>query len=234
MDKYHENKNTGYTGIGNFYIERQPKNPPVLAAVKRKSDNFIAVTNEINLKNGQLIKANKQANTEKKAAAQDAMVGLVCRIKDNLNSIATDESPDAGLEKLTGISDSDFAGMRDTEQKDYALQIHDAAVANEAALVDYGVDVALIAQLKTLIDAFASMIGKREDTTPNTSSIRKAMYALFPKADKALKALDKAMRSYEEIDPEYYDEYLKLRPVRAYGIRHRPKPTDKTQPAVAK
>ena len=120
--------------------------------------------------------------------------------------------------------------MRDTEQADYALQIHDAAVANAAALVDYGVDDAMIAQMKTLIDTFVSMIGKREESTPNTSAMRKALYALFPKADAALKALDKAMHSYETTDPEYFDEYLLLRPVREYGIRHRhpPQPTAST------
>jgi hypothetical protein len=234
MDKRHEDKKTGYTGIKNFYIDRQPKTLPILPAVLRKVAAFNDIVTTIDVKNGQLIKAIKEAKTEKKADAQDAMVNIVCRVKENLNSIATDESPDMALEKLTAISDSDFAAMRDTEQKDYALQIHGAAVANAAALIDYGVDAALLTHMKAAIDTFASMIGQREEAIPNTQSMRKALYALFPKADDSLRNLDKAMHSYSETDTEYYDEYLKLRPVRAYGVRHKPKPTNTPQPAAAK
>lgn len=233
MDKRHEDKNSGYAGIKNFFIERQPNTLPLLPAVRRKVDTFVGLAGEIDLKNGQLIRAVKDADTEKKGAAQDAMVTFFCRIKDNLNSIATDESPDPALEKLTAISDSEFAGMRDTEQRDYALQILDGAVSNESALLDYGIDETGLARGKELIDNFSSMIGKRENATPNASSIRKALYALFPKADQSLKLLDKAMRSYEETDPEYYDEYLKLRLIRTYGVRHR-KPTNSPQPADTK
>ena len=99
MDKRHENKKTGYTGIQNFFIERQPNVLPIYPAVTRKAAAFNVIVGDIDTKNGELIKAVKAGNTEKKANAQDAMVTLVCRIKDNLNSIATDEAPDAALEK---------------------------------------------------------------------------------------------------------------------------------------
>ncbi len=234
MDKYHENKNTGYIGLKQFFIERQPT-APVIPALTRKVAIFNGIVVNIQEKNGELIKATKGGKAEQKTNAQDAMLSLLFRVNANLRSIAN-EGTDKALQKLTATSDSDIARMRDTEQKDYANEIYKAALGNATALADYGVGDAMLAQLNTLIENFGAMIGTREGAFPEAGAIRESLYALFPKADVALKALDDTMRSYEESDHEFYNEYILLRPIKSLGVRHKhpPQPANTTQAAPAK
>ena len=55
-----------------------------------------------------------------------------------------------------------------------------------------------------------------------------------PVAEVILKDIDDTMKTYESKEPDYYNECILLRPVRAYGVCHKPKPTSNPQPAQTK
>ncbi|HUI30135.1 MAG TPA: hypothetical protein VLX91_07950 [Candidatus Acidoferrales bacterium] len=234
MDKKHENRNTMYEAVDQFFIEKKPAGPMITAL----ADEITALHNvvaSIKSKDEELIAAVKGGKTEAKASARDSMLNLLYRIIANLRSIAR-KTGDSALQDLTDISDSRVAMKRDTEQRDFANAILKAAVANASKLTAYGVDDAMLADLKSRIDTFGGMIGSREAGSSEASTIRQALYGLFVQADAILDDMDDTMRSYESTDPDFYNEYNLLRPVKATGIRHKhpPQPTTKPQAAGTK
>ncbi len=233
MDKHHENRNTMYKAVDQFFIDRQPI-APVIPALTRKIAVFHGLVLAIEAKNGEYISSSK-GKTQDKADAQEAMLDVLFRIASNLRSIATEKNDQATLQ-LTSISYTAIAKMRDTEQKSYAETIYKIAMTNAAALADFGVDDAALTDFKARIDTFGTKLGEREAAPGNQSAVRTSMFDLFIEADAALDDMDNTMVSYKTSDPEFYNAYCLLRPVKATGVRHKhpPQPTNTPQAAPAK
>jgi hypothetical protein len=227
MDKVHENKNSMYKAVDEFFIENQPKSA-VIPALTTKVAAFHNIVLAIENKNGEVMSATK-GKTQEKADAQEAMLDLLFRIKSNLRSVAKAKN-DQDTIAVISMSESSIAGMRDTDQKAYAETIYQIAMTNAAALVDFGVDAAMLTDLKTRIDTFGTKLGAREGAPSQHSALRTSLFELFRQADAALDDLDDTMASYKTTDPEFYNQYTLVESVKAMGIRHKPQPAPANTP----
>ena len=225
MDKKHADRAANVKNIDVFFIEKKPTKAPVFPALPPKIDLFHGIAIEIEDMSSELIRLEKSAKTEQKSSIRDVLVDMLHVIVPNLRSVANGTTNEA-LRKLTNLNDSEIATKRETDLRDYADQIHKAAVANATALANYGDDADDLIQLRTLIDKFNTLIGESGDLPKEIITLRRSLYARFPLSDMALEDIDDAMRGYQTKDPDYFNEYVLLRPVKALGVRHKPKPTN--------
>jgi ElaB/YqjD/DUF883 family membrane-anchored ribosome-binding protein len=235
MDKKHENWTTNIKSLDLFFIEKKPTKAPLFAALPAKIAKFHNLAAQIESMSADLVALENSGTTQQKSNARDALINLLHVIVPNLRSVANGGT-DEKLKTLTEISDSEIARKRDTKLRDFANDIYKSAVANATALADYGADDSVVAQLRTLIDSFDTLIGESGDAPKEITTLRNSLYGLFPTTEAALKDIDDAMRGYMTADPDFYNEYILLRPVRALGIRHKhpPQPTKAPQAAPAK
>jgi len=230
MDKRHASKSVNIKDMDIFFSEKKPTKAPVFSALPPKIATFHGIAVAIENAGSSLIALENGGKTTEKNAARDDLLDLLHIIVPNLRSIAN-AGTDEGLKKLTALSDSDISGKRDTDLRDYANQIYKAATANATALADFGDDDAAIAQLKTVTDNFNTLIGESGDASKEVVAARKSLYALYPKAEEALKDIDDTMKGYASKDPDYYNQYILLRPVKALGTRHQHSPQPPVNPS---
>jgi len=235
MDKKHSDRAANVKNLDVFFIERKPTKAPVFPALPPKIAVFHGIAVDIETLSANLVNLENSGKTSQKSAARDALVDMLHVIVPNLSSVANAGSNE-GLKALTDRTDSEIASGRETELRDFANQVYIAAMANATALADYGDDAATLAQLRTLIDNFNTLIGETGDLPKEIITSRESLYAKFPAAEDALKDIDKAMKGYQTKDPDYYNEYVLLRPVRALGVRHKhpQQPTNTPQAVPAK
>jgi len=219
MDKYHENKNSMYKAVDQFFIDKKPT-APVIPALTKKVTAFHGIVIDIDAKNGELITETKGGQADAKTNSQESLFDLLFRITAHLRSIAAEKN-NSSLLQLASVSNSKIASMRDTEQLNYAEQISDNADANAAALADFGVDDAMLKDFNSRIDDFRAKLGTREAASGVHSAVRESLFKLFVKADSALDDLDNTMVAYKTTDPDFYNQYMAIRPIRSVGLRHK-------------
>ena len=115
-----------------------------------------------------------------------------------------------------------------------ATSIHTSALANVAALADYGVTPAVLTDLQTKTAAFSRALGDRESSVAERKGARGSMNELFDKADELLNEdFDRYFELLRPTDTELYNKYFSARVVKDMGMRHRPVATPPTPVPVA-
>lgn len=233
MDKANENRNSMFTGVDQFFIEKADKIKGVPALV-RKVSAFHQRCIDIDAKVKELIK-NSSGKTDDKDAAEDAMLESTFLVKSYLTSFAEDPVNHAILD-IASVPEWKLAHMRENDMKVYATTIYELAVANSEGLVEHGLEPDELPLFKTRIDTFISKLGARAATPGTGKGLRKSVLTLISDASKVLDGIDVSMKKYRTKDSEFYNQYRGVRVVKDVGVRHNPKaqPPNQAQPAATK
>lgn len=112
------------------------------------------------------------------------------------------------LKDQVKINPSDLTRMKDELLGPVCTNILDAANANAAALVDYGVTAAKITALDDAIEDFVSAVPAPRNAVSNRVSIAEQIKQLFKDGDQLLKErLDKLALQFKTTQPNFYTAY---------------------------
>ncbi len=107
---------------------------------------------------------------------------------------------------------SDLSRARDNELPGMSEQVHQAAVANAAAILPFGCTAVMITDLATAIATYVDSISKPRAAKSGTSAATEQLPNAFEIADKILtESLDKGMELYRVSQPDFYEKYFKAR-----------------------
>jgi hypothetical protein len=116
------------------------------------------------------------------------------------------------LKEQFNYTKSDLQRLRDGELDGVCQNIHDAADANAAALVSYGIVAGDITGLKDLIDAYKAIVTGPRTKIGNRSAAKDDLKTLFKQADNTLKQqMDKLAIGFKTSHPDFYNQYLAAR-----------------------
>ena len=92
--------------------------------------------------------------------------------------------------------------------------IHDLAVANKAALLDYGITDETIEDLQSAIDAYVETVPKPRTAKSNKKTLNADIAELFKDIDKIYEnQLDKLIVNFKASNPDFVETYFDLRKV---------------------
>jgi len=116
------------------------------------------------------------------------------------------------LLKKVNFTRSKLEQARDNEVPGMSKQVHQAAAANAAAILPYGVTATMITDLNTAIDAFVEYISKPRAAKSETSAATEQLPQVYTDTDKLLEErLDKGMELYRFSEPDFYTQYFNAR-----------------------
>ncbi len=229
MDNYHEDLNSGFHSMDEFFLER-PDQLKLVPAMERKAGvfhmNFVSLSGEI-----EDIEKTKGI-TDAKNLAEDGLLEYLLPVRASQRSVFKDKGD---LESLAAVdlSDSDIRGMRDTELVAFAGKVIKLATANLEPLGEHKVNEATIAELKARLDDYSKKIGKSIGNPQQKGEMRKAVFVHMSKMREMLEDMDDVVEAYQRLDKGFYDQYCALRPVKRAGIRHRKPGNDTPEPPKA-
>ncbi|HVN48033.1 MAG TPA: hypothetical protein VMU30_04345 [Bacteroidota bacterium] len=114
--------------------------------------------------------------------------------------------------------------LRDTALPDKAEEIAKLADANMPALAAANITADTITALRAKAAAYLDAIGARESSMGKRKGARTSMEEDFDEMDEILdEELDPAMELVRTSNPEFYNAYYALRPVKNTGVRHEKK-----------
>jgi len=140
-----------------------------------------------------------------KDAHLDALTGAAYRLSQAVAAWA-EEQGDVALAEQIAFSRSDFQRARDQDALDRAALVHATATAHAADLAGYGVTAGALAELDTLIDAFAGALAQPRHAVAERVAQTRAIEGLFPEIDRILdRRLDRFVAQVE--GTPFYAEY---------------------------
>lgn len=217
MDNYHEDMNSGFHAMYEFFIER-PTQLKLVLAMERKAgvfhQNCILLWDEIT----EL--GETKGITDAKNTAEDALLDHLLRFRSSLRSMLKDKGDVQNLADID-LSDTEIRIKRDTELKTFAEKVYKLATADAEALVEHAIDEKTFADFRAAIDDYSKKMGKSIAGPQEKKEMRKAIFAHMGEMKAMLEDMDDVVESYRKLDKEFYDRYCALRPVKTLGVRHR-------------
>jgi hypothetical protein len=158
-----------------------------------------------------------------KAEAREIMTRAVYPIAGILLTYAIDKG-DMTLKEIANISRTDLlsgnAGISASKAREIVIE----AEPRSTELVQYGIKAETIADAKTKIETFESLIGEPRDAIAVRHAAAVQLDDLIHENLSLLKnKLDKFMLQFQYTHPEFYEEYMMARVVVDLGVRHEKK-----------
>lgn len=168
----------------------------------------------------------KVADLSNKAQLSDlALTGLAAGKKNTKQNAAQTAADTAGIvyafadatanEQLKAEVDyslTDLLKMKDSLLALRCRNIHDLAVENKTALVDYGVTDAALTDLQTAIDDYTATITKPRAARSGRKTLNAEIAGLFKEIDKIYdRQLDKLIVAFKTAHPDFVQTYFNLR-----------------------
>ncbi len=190
--------------------------PPALATAKGDIETLVQQIKD----KGRDKREATAGKTEKKQQAEDAMILALVKVASGLYSFAR-RTKKSEVAAIADVTESQLRKIRDTEVVSMATSIHTSALANVAALADYGVTPAVLTDLQTKTAAFSTALGDRESSVAERVGAGAALGDLFDRMDDLLKdELDRLIETVRESERDFYNEYFAARVIKDIGIRH--------------
>ena len=202
--------------------------PPALATAKGDIETLVQQIKD----KGRDKREATAGKTEKKQQAEDAMILALVKVASSLYSFAR-RTKKSEVAAIADVTESQLRKIRDTELASMATSIHTSALANVAALADYGVTPAVLTDLQTKTAAFSTpacrnalrragtALGDRESSVAERVGAGAALGDLFDQMDELLKdELDRLIETVRESERDFYNEYFAARVIKDIGIRH--------------
>jgi hypothetical protein len=155
-----------------------------------------------------------------KDEAEDALMTATIILASALSAFARSQG-NTELKERVHIRENQLRHARSNEQINVAKIIHDLAKANEQGLVEFGVNAAMMEDLKSRIAAYEAAVKDWSSGVAERVGARTAVGELFVQADEILKEdLDPMMQIFRVTDPEFYNDYRAARVIKDIGVRH--------------
>ena len=229
MDNYHEDMNSSFHAVDQFFIER-PDKLELVPAMKRKAaafhEEYAALMNRI----AELEKT--KGTTDAKNDAEEKMLLYVLRLRSNLKSVLREKNDLVNFAEMD-LSDTDIREKRDTELNVYAEKVYKLASANANPLGEFNVTAEALAAFRVAIDDYSKKLGKSIAGPQEKKEMRNALFTMMKRLKEMLEDIDDTVEVYRELDMDFYNQYCALRPVKSMGFRHRKtdEPSSEPQPA---
>lgn len=230
MDNYHEDMNSGFHAIDEFFIEK-PAELELVPAMKRKAAAFHVDYTALSKRIEELEKT--KGTTNAKNDAEENMLIYLLRIRSNLKSVLREKKDLVNLAEID-LSDTDIREKRDTELNVFAEKVYTLAGANAEPLVEFKVTAEVLAAFRSVIDNYSTRLGKSIAGPQQKREKRIAIFTMMKGLKTMLEDMDDTVESYKELDKDFYNEYCALRPVKAMGVRHRKADEAPSEPQPAK
>jgi len=219
MNKRTENKATMIEGVRSVLAEHtdEVKSIPAFDPTITKFNDDVIEFKGLSI----ISKDSNAGKTDAKSIAEDDLIEDLVVVSSALYIIGIRlDRPD--LRSLGDTTESKFTYMRDTELVTTGKVVLKAAQDVSAELVSFGISDKEITELKNKIDAFEASIGGSEGGQAAKKSANKSVQLSMKKILLDLDELDKLVLVAKKKCPEFYDEYVAVRPVKATGLRHKP------------
>jgi hypothetical protein len=155
--------------------------------------------------------ADIKGHAKDKAAAEEKMIAKTLSVAGAVMALAT-VNGDNGLAEAMNLSPSELRRYRDSVVAQRCMGVHDAATANAAALVAYGIAAADIVDLKARIDAYVALIAQPRNMITARKGATAEIGALIRDTMKLLnKRLDRLMQQFAFSHKEFYTHYFDAR-----------------------
>jgi hypothetical protein len=116
------------------------------------------------------------------------------------------------LKQAVDFSKSDLKELKDAELAPVCQNIHDAGVANKAALADYGVTNEKLAALQTAIDGYTGEVARPRAAIVDRKVTKAQIKELFKQADAILtEQMDNLIEDFAESNAEFVAQYKAAR-----------------------
>lgn len=231
MNKTQENKLTMYETVV-MVLQNHEGTVAGVAPLARAKQEVSELLQRIKDK-GRSKREATAGKTEAKEAARAALVRSVLQAASGLYSFGR-RAPNAEAAAIADVNESRLRRMRDTELASRATSIHARCTEHLAALADYGIVAATLADLNGKIEAYASALAGREAGVAVRVGATAELSALFRQMDDLLRdELDRLVELARETNPPFYREYFAARVVKELGVRHEARPSgNASQPAA--
>ncbi|MEO8591092.1 MAG: hypothetical protein ABI432_17060 [Flavobacteriales bacterium] len=155
--------------------------------------------------------ADIKGHAKDKAAAEDSMIAKTLSVAGGVMALAT-VNGDNGLAEAMDLTPSELRRYRDSVVAQRCMGVHDAATANAAALVAYGITAADITDLKARIDTYVALIAQPRNMITARKGATAEIGALIRDTTKLLNnRLDRLMQQFAFSQKEFHKHYFDAR-----------------------
>jgi hypothetical protein len=220
MNKEQENKLTMYEAVLSLLNNNNDAIDAIPAIADLRND-FVTLVEQIRVKGREKREATA-GKTATKQSAEDALISVLLGVASSVYTYAR-KVKNNEMQAIVNVKEGKLRKLRDTELVSLATSIHAQATASVAALGDYGVTAAMLADLLTKINIFNSAIGARESGVAVQVGATAALTSLFDGADEILlEDIDRLMEQIRTNNVDLYNEYVAARVIKDIGVRHEP------------
>lgn len=150
-------------------------------------------------------------HTKDKAASEESMIAKTLSIAGGVMALAT-VNGDNGLAEAMNLTPSELRKYRDSVVAQRCMGVHDAATANAAALVAYGIAAADITDLKTRIDKYVALIAQPRNMITARKGATAEIGALLRDTMKLLnRRADRLMQQFAFSNKDFHKQYFDAR-----------------------
>lgn len=181
--------------------------PAFLALYNQIKAKIAAISDAAGLKAGSLagITIGKSDSRQTVIEKAQAIAGVVY-------SYAADIG-DTALKGEMNILPSRFTRTRDDELAPLCQFVHDRAQEHLAALADYGITAARLADLQTAINNYAADVPKPRAAKSSRKTVNANIKQLFRELDDLFDRFDRQVESLRETQPDFVNTYFSNREI---------------------
>ena len=170
--------------------------------------------------------ANKNATsgtTQSKWTAEDDLITSLLKVVKPMKTIAKVRK-DPALADIVNVSDTSLRHSRENELVVTAKSIYAEAIKlAPEEMAAYGITAAELTALAAKIDAYDKSIGGRESSVEVRKGTRHSIIGKYNQVESDLEDIDNSMERLKEKYPEFYNEYVSARIIKATGGGHKAK-----------
>lgn len=165
-----------------------------------------------------------KGETADKLLKEEALINAIIKIASTLFVLGV-KTKNTELMVKNKVTKSSLDYLREPMLVNKSTEILTMGNQYKDALVNYGIDDAILTEAQGAIEAFEGAIAKQSDTHVNSVAEREALSNKFSLISSLLNdELDPMIELFEESDSLFYDGYQNARVIKDLGIRHEPEP----------
>jgi Carboxypeptidase regulatory-like domain len=147
-----------------------------------------------------------------KTSLRETLSGKIAAIAGVIQTFA-DDTGNAQLRAEMNITPSRLKRTRDEEIAPLCQFVHDRANAHLAALADYNITAARLAEIQTLINNYSAEVPKPRAAVSSRKTTNANIASLFKENDKLFDKLDKQIETLREDHPDFVNTYFSTREI---------------------